>query len=257
MPTKRKEKHKASDLTLDRRAVRAYLSRMEKQLASPNRPVAVGYARVSSKQQAEDGGSLEAQREAIYREAALGGFDLLDVFSDDGISGGKGEKARRGLASALDAIRSGDATALIVKHADRLSRDTDYAGYLRTLVKEAGARLVVIEEAKDDPIRQAVDKMIAELERIRGSQRMKTWNAGRKAKGLPAGPPPFGFKTGTDGKLAPLATEAPTVEKIRSLHADGLSLRKIAAKLTAARIPTRTGSPWNAQTINAILKRLP
>lgn len=255
MPRHRKERYHLSDLTLDKRAVRAYLSRMTKQLDSPNRPVAVGYARVSSKQQAEDGGSLEAQRDAICREAVLGGFDLLDVYADGGVSGGKGERSRPGLSSALDAIRSGRAGTLIVRHADRLSRDTDYAGHLRTVVKEAGARLVVIDEAKNDPIRLAVDKMLAELERIRGSQRMKTWNAGRKAKGLPAGPPPFGFETGTDGKLVPLASEAPTVEKIRSLHADGLSLRKIAAKLKALRIPTRSGKDWNAQTLNAILKR--
>lgn len=63
----------------------------------------------------------------------------------------------------------------------------DRVGFLLAVGAVAGGHLVVIDEAKDDPIRRAVDKMLAELERIRGSQRMKTWNGERKAKGLPAG----------------------------------------------------------------------
>jgi site-specific DNA recombinase len=228
---------------------------MSRALESPRRPVAVGYCRVSSRKQADDGGSLEAQREAIIREAVLGGLDVLDVFADGGISGGKGEKSRPGLGAALDAIRSGAASVLIVKHADRLSRDTDYAGHLRTIVKEAGGRLVVIEEAKDDPIRRAVDKMLAELERIRGSQRMKTFHAIRRAAGLPAGPAPYGYETGPDGRLVPLAAEASTVARVLKMHREGASLRAIAAALGREKVPTRTGAAWSPAVIAKIIGR--
>jgi site-specific DNA recombinase len=228
---------------------------MAKQLDSPNRPKAIGYARVSSRKQAEEGGSLEAQREAIIRHAVLSGLDLVDVYADGGISGGKGEEGRPGLAAALEEIRSGRASVLVVKHADRLSRDSDLAGYLRHGVKKAGGSLVVLDEAKDDPIRNAVDKMLAELERIRGSQRMKAFHATRKAKGLPSGPAPFGFVIGDGGKLESVASEAPIVERIRSRRAAGASLRAIVAELNADAVPTRTGKPWNAQTIANIEKR--
>lgn len=250
-----KEKRRQLRLTLDKRALRSYILLVAKNIESADRPRAIGYVRVSSRQQAAEGGSLEAQREAIIRHAVLGGLDLLDVFADGGISGGKGEEKRPGLAAALDAIRSGRASVLIVKHADRLSRDSDLAGYLRHEVKKAKGSLVVLDEAKDDPIRNAVDKMLAELERIRGSQRMKSFHASRRAKGLTAGPAPFGFEAGADGKLVPVAEEAPTVETIKALRADGVSLRAIAAKLNATGTPNRSGKAWNPETIRSIANR--
>lgn len=242
-------------LTVDKRRLRAYLEGMAKKLAAPDRPRAIGYVRVSSAKQAAEGGSLEAQRDAIIRAAVLSGLDLLDVFADAGISGGKDETKRPGLAAALEAIESGRASVLIVKHSDRLSRDSDLAGFLAVQVKRAGGRLEIIDEAKNDPIRTAVDKMLAELERIRGSQRMKTFHATRKAKGLPAGPAPFGFTVGEDGKLVPLASEYPTVERVRSLRAAGSSLRQIVATLNADDILSPTGKSWNPATVAKILSR--
>jgi site-specific DNA recombinase len=251
----RKEKRQAEGLHLDRRRVRAYVLRMEKAIESGKRPSAVGYCRVSSRKQADEGGSIEAQREAIIREAVLGGFNLLDVYSDGGLSGGRSEKTRPGLALTLEAIRSGRAAVLIVKHVDRLSRDTDYTGHLRTVVKEAGARLVVIEEAKDDPIRKAVDTMLGELEKIRGSQRMKGFHAARKARGLHSGAVGFGTRTRADGRLEPDPAMAGTVARILRLRAQGASLRAIAAALNADEVPGPTKARWNAETINGVVKR--
>ena len=192
MHGKRKVIRNRIGLTVDKRAVRAYLLRMEKALRSPKRPVAVGYIRVSSRKQADEGGSLAAQHEAIIREAVLSGFDLGEVFRDEGISGGKGLEARPGLAAAIREIEEGRAQAVIVAHSDRLARDTDLAGYLRVRVKQAGGKVIAIGEAKDDPIRTAVDRMLAELERVRGSQRMKVFHATRKAKGCARARPPTG-----------------------------------------------------------------
>lgn len=251
----RKEKHNRLHLTIDRRAARAYILRMAKAIDSGKRPAAVGYVRVSSKAQATGGGSLQAQREAIALAAVLEGLELLRVETDGGISGGASEKKRPGLKAALDAIRAGEASVLIVKHGDRLSRDSDYAGHLRTVVKEAGARLVVIDEAKDDPVRLAVGKMLAELERIRGGERMRSFHATRKAKGLSSGPAPFGMRLGAEGRLEPDPSTAATVARILALHGEGWSLREIAAGLNAAGTPGPTSAKWNAMTISKIANR--
>lgn len=254
--TTRKTAHrKKTGPTLDSRAVRAYLLGMAKRLTSPVRPRAFGYIRVSTSKQAEEGGSLETQREAIARHAVLSGYDLVGMGEDAGISGGKGEDKRPGLASALDAIRGGRADVLIVTHADRLARNIDEAGHIRVEVKRAGARVDVTSEVKDDPIRQAVDRMLAELERIRGSQRMASWNAQRKAKGLPAGPPPFGYRIGEDGRLEPEPATFPTVERILELRREGLSLRGVAELLNADAIPAPKGAAWNAMTVSNVEKR--
>ncbi len=229
---------------------------MAKLIDSTKRPVAVGYVRVSSKKQADEGNSLEDQGEAIIRHAVLSGYDLTDVFSDGGISGGKDESGRPGLASALDAIRSGRATVLMVKHADRLSRDSDFAGYLKVEVKRAGGSLVILDEAKDDPIRNAVDKMLAEMERIRGSQRMRFVHASKKARGLWTGGVPFGFELGPDGKLTAIESDAPVLERIKAMRDEGKTLRAIAEELNRSAVPTRSGKPWNQQTVHNILGRM-
>jgi DNA invertase Pin-like site-specific DNA recombinase len=219
---------------------------------APQKPVAVGYVRISAKGNGEST-SLASQRELVIRECALGGFDLLRIFEDDGVSGMKGEGSRPGLAAALDAVRSGAATVLIVAHADRLARSSDLAGHYRVVVQEAGGRVVVVAEAKDDPIRCALDRMIAEIERIRGSQRMKVWHAHRKAHALPAGPAPFGFEKGEDGRLRANVAEAKVVQHIKRLRRTN-SLRAIADRLNREGITMR-GRPWNAVQILRVLRQ--
>ena len=183
---------------------------------------AIGYVRVSSDRQQREGESLGMQRDAIMREAVLSGLDLVEIFEDGGISGSKDETKRPGLAAALDAIRTGAASVLIVKHADRLSRDGDLAGYLRVRVKREGGTLVVIDEAKDDPIRKACDQMVAELERIRGCQRMKSWHSEKRRRGERTGRRPVEIKSPEGARAR---------EKALLLHASHASLRTIAASL--------------------------
>jgi DNA invertase Pin-like site-specific DNA recombinase len=250
----RRERHQLG-LSVDKRRARAYLLRVANILKSSRRPVAVAYVRVSSRKQAEEGGSLAAQREAIIREAVLSGFDLTEVYADEGVSGGKGLEARPGLAAAIREVEEGRAEAVIVAHSDRLARDTDLAGYVRVRLKQAGGRVIAIGEAKDDPIRTAVDRMLAELERVRGSQRMKFFHATRKAKGLHAGPAPYGLRTGAGGLLEAVPEEASVVERIVRMRAEGASLRAIAAALSADGVPTRTGARWAAGTILKVLRR--
>lgn len=256
MPTRRKKDRSQLGLIVDSRAVQAYILRVAKALKSPRRPVAVGYIRVSSRKQADEGGSLVAQREAVVREAVFSGFDLAEVYADEGVSGGKGLEARPGLAAAIREVEDGRAEAVIVAHSDRLARDTDLAGYVRIRLKQAGGRVIAIGEAKDDPIRAAVDRMLAELERVRGSQRMKFFHATRKSKGLHAGPAPYGFRTGAEGLLEAVPEEAAVVERIVAMRAKGASLRAVAAALNTDAVPTRTGAPWAAGTILKVVRRL-
>src|SRR5438552_3097282 len=50
-------------------------------------PVAVGYVRVSTEEQAVSGLGLEAQRAAITNEAACRGYELAGICQDAGVSG--------------------------------------------------------------------------------------------------------------------------------------------------------------------------
>ncbi|MCD8501566.1 MAG: recombinase family protein [Bacillaceae bacterium] len=61
--------------------------------------IAVGYVRVSTKEQAIEGYSLENQRNDIRAHCKTKGWELLDIFGDEGISGAELEK-RKGLQKA-------------------------------------------------------------------------------------------------------------------------------------------------------------
>ncbi len=248
----RKEKRQDTGRRLDKRTARAYLLHVAKTIQTPGRPKAIGYVRVSSRKQADEGASLEVQREALIRHAVFSGFDLLRVETDGGISGGKGEEKRPGLAAVLEAVRSGEASVVLVKHADRLSRDTELAYYLRHEVRKAGGRIEILDEVKNDRVRLAIDIMIAEIEKVRGSERMRGFLAARKAKGLLPGFAPFGMRRAADGRLEADPEAAATVARIVRMRAQGASLRAIAAALNADHTPGRT---WNQETVRGVVKR--
>jgi DNA invertase Pin-like site-specific DNA recombinase len=239
---------------LDKRALRAYLSLMAKRATSSGRPKAIGYTRVSTGRQKDQGGSLAVQRDRIVEYAVLNGLELVNTF-EDALSGARGEEARPGFKAALDAIRSGEASAFIVTDADRFSRDSDNAGHARVEIKRAGGRVVVISEAHAGVEIVAVRQLLAVLEREKIRARMRTWSAARQAKGLPMGRAPYGSTFDPDGHLRPDPATAATVARILSMKDQGATLRAIAAALNADHVPGPTGKPWNLMTVSNLVKR--
>lgn len=227
---------------------------MGRKKAGGGRQRAIGYIRVSSRQQRDEGLSLGDQRDEIMRYCAVGDLDLIDIHEDAAVSGGKDETGRPGLAAALATLRGGQASVLVVKHVDRLSRDSDFAGFLKVELRRIGVRVEVIDEAKDDPIRQAVDQLAATLERIRGSQRMKFSHRMRRSKGIWTGGAPYGYGL-VDGKLEPVDSEQAVIARVRQLRDSGLTIRAIADALNEDVAPTRSGNPWAYQTVHRIVRR--
>jgi DNA invertase Pin-like site-specific DNA recombinase len=83
----------------------------------------VGYLRVSTDKQAEEGLGLDVQEQAIRTWAKSTGHRVVAWFRDEGVSGSNGLDARDGLAEALDALRTRAAGGLVVYRLDRLARD--------------------------------------------------------------------------------------------------------------------------------------
>ena len=82
--------------------------------------VAIGYVRVSTDRQAEQGVSLEAQEAKIRAMATVQGTELLDVIVD----GGESAKSlkRPGVERLLAVVNSGKVQAVIIAKLDRLTR---------------------------------------------------------------------------------------------------------------------------------------
>src|ERR1039458_7365974 len=88
----------------------------------------VGYVRVSTDKQADQGVSLDAQAEKIRAMAVVHGADLVDIIVD----GGESAKSlkRPGMAKLLAMVDAGKVQTVIIAKLDRLTRSVK--GSLRT-----------------------------------------------------------------------------------------------------------------------------
>ena len=219
---------------------------------------AIGYVRVSTQGQVEDGVSLDAQEAKVRAWADLNGASEVVIFRDEGISGKRSDN-RPGLQSALDMVGKGD--ALVVYSLSRLSRSTKDALVLSEILQKKDADLVSLSEKIDTT--SASGKMVFrllavlnEFERDQISDRTRFALAHKKANGeKTGGTVPFGYKV-RSGKLSRNAEEQKAVRLILDLSKKGETLRGICRELEAAGVARKQGSlSWHPQVVSDILQR--
>jgi site-specific DNA recombinase len=214
---------------------------------------AIGYIRVSTAGQAEEGISLEAQKAKIAAWAELNGYALGGVFEDAGLSGTKAD--RPGLVAAMASVGKGD--ALVVYSLSRLARSTKHTIEVSERLDKAGADLVSLSEKIDTT--SAAGKMVfrllavmAEFERDLVSERTSTALQHKKAKGGRVGSIPYGKQLSGDGKsLDDNPGEQEVIRLVKLLRAGRMSYPKIAQELTT-RDMTPRGKAWHPQTVKNI-----
>jgi DNA invertase Pin-like site-specific DNA recombinase len=224
---------------------------------------AIGYARVSTEQQAESGLGLQAQEAAVTAAASRLGVELVRVFVDAGTSGGLGIEDRPVLLDAVNSLKRGD--VLLVAKRDRLGRDVIAVAMIERLIAKRGARVISAAGEgtdSDDPaallMRRLIDSF-AEYERALIAARTRAALAAkRKRSERISGHLPFGYRLGANARtLEPNEAEQSILEFIRSLRLAGMTLRRIAAELNTRGITTRCGSAWRHQYVQDMLKAAP
>ena len=216
---------------------------------------AIGYIRVSTEGQV-DGVSLDSQCSKIEAWSSANGYELLDVFTDAGISGSKYN--RPGLHKAL-AEACKHKAALVVYSLSRLARSTRDALTISERLDKSGADLVSLTERIDTT--SAAGKMVfrmlavlAEFERDLTSERTKSALQHLKRQGKKyTRQAPFGYEFFA-GKLIKIPAEQKTIYLIGQLRSEGMSLRQIAAELKLRGIRSKRGGSWSAKTVNDVLK---
>ena len=210
--------------------------------------------------QAYEGISLDAQQTKIRAWCEMNGYLLTGLHIDAGLSGSRSDN-RPALLVALDEACRGKA-ALVVYSLSRLARSTKDAIVLSERLAKHGADLVSLSERIDTTT--AAGKMmfrmlavLAEFERDQISERTKTAMAHMRRQGRRVSRHiPFGFALADGGTmLVPHPAEQQAMVRIRALRLEGLSLRQIAERLTQSNVRTKTGRPWAAKVIQALLKR--
>jgi DNA invertase Pin-like site-specific DNA recombinase len=213
----------------------------------------VAYYRVSTAAQGRSGLGLEAQKAAVRSFLNGGSWTLLGEFTEveSGVHNDRPE-----LAKALDACRLKGA-ALVIAKLDRLSRD---AHFLLGLDK-AGVDFIAADMPGANRMTVGIMAVVAEEERRMIAARTKAALAAAKARGVALG----GWKGGpkVDGRLGAVANRDRAeafANKLAPIMAEmerrPLSLRQMAAELTAQGIQTPRGGQWTAAAVRAVLLRL-
>jgi DNA invertase Pin-like site-specific DNA recombinase len=223
--------------------------------------VVIGYIRVSTEGQAEEGVSLDAQREKIEAWANLHDETEVVIYRDAGIGGGSMDQ-RPGLQDALREACKRRA-ALVVYSLSRLARSTRDTLSISDRLAKSGAELVSLSERIDTT--SASGKMVfrllavlAEFERDQISERTRAAMAHlRKSRRRISRFPPYGWDFDADGEvLVRNHGEQRVVCRMLELRGQGLSFQAIADQLTEEAVPTKhSGRPWTPKVVWTAVRR--
>lgn len=228
---------------------------------------AIGYCRVSTDRQANEGVSLDAQRQAVRAWATANGYNLGKLHVDAGISAKRADNRPALQAAIADACNP--PAALVVYSLSRLARSVRDTINIAERLDKAGADLVSLTEKIDTT--SASGKMVyrmlavlAEFERDIVSERTKAGLAHKRANGEKlGGDVPYGFTVVEERRdnghavktLQPDPTEQKGIALACRLHGRGKKLREIAATMEERGYLTKRGCRWDLGSLRRLILR--
>lgn len=216
----------------------------------------VGYIRVSTDKQADEGVSLSAQRAKIEAYCLALDLELIAIVEDAGISAKSLDRA--GLRSALAMLESGKAQAMLVTKLDRLTRSVRDLG---DLIEKFFTKYSLLSMSDQIDTRSATGRLmlnlltsVAQWERETTGERTRDALRHKKANGeFTGGNVPYGFSANEEGKLVRNEAEVEMLRIVREFAASGLSLRGIAAELARVGYTARNGKAFGPSQIQRML----
>jgi site-specific DNA recombinase len=225
------------------------------------------YVRVSTTHQVQQQ-TIDQQLERLRAHVhAHMGWALRDehVFRDDGCSGAT--LARPGLDSLRDAAKQRAIDRVLVTAPDRLARNYVHQMVLLEELAHAGCVVEFLDRPmSDDPHDQLLLQIrgaVAEYERTLIAERMRRGRLAKLQAGLllPWTYAPYGYRLDPSHPRDPSGVtvdpaEAAIVVELFALYREpGMSLTKLAERLTARGVPTPFGrARWSSQTVRGILR---
>lgn len=222
-----------------------------------------GYIRVSSMNQV-DGSSLDVQRTQIQAYCQLKGLELVNIYTDAAVSGGKPIDQRPEGSQLMESIRAGEINGMIIVKLDRGFRNT--IDCLQTVdeLDKLNVSLHIIDlggssvDSQSPAGRFMLTVLAAAAEMERGQIKVRC-NSGRekhRAEGKRIGEIPFGWTLDADGEtLIEVAEEQEAIRLVHDLRSKGQKLQEIADKLTESGYRTKKGGAWTTNVIHKILKK--
>lgn len=218
----------------------------------------VGYCRVSTLDQAKEGISLDAQLAKIKAYCEMNDFELVEIFIESGVSGGKPLSERPQGSRMLARLEQGDIKGVIGWDISRVWRSTLDCLKCVEDWQNRGINLHLVSmQIRTD---SALGKMfltilasVATCEREQISERTRMAMRHLKSTGKVYGHVPLGFqRIGKD--LVVDLKEMDTVRLIHRRHKEGKSMASTARYLNEQDIPTKNNKTWHHTAIRLILK---
>lgn len=224
----------------------------------------VGYIRVSTDRQVEDGFGLAVQEKTIRTWCRQQGHTLgRAIYRDEGYSGTLPAPERPALADALTEIEDGQAAGIVVGRLDRLARRlVTQEAILAQVWKNSGRVFTadqgeILQDDPEDPMRTAMRQMMGVFSELEHSMIVARLRAGRREKavqgGYAYGAPPYGWQA-VAGELVEEPTEQVGLSRARELRAGGASLREICRRLEAEQVPPRRSDRWHPEAVRRMLQ---
>ncbi|MFH1792734.1 MAG: recombinase family protein [Patescibacteria group bacterium] len=227
----------------------------------------VGYVRVSTTDQKENGASLDVQETKILEKVSELKGELDKVYHDDGRSGTN--MNRPGLQEMLARCSEGDVRYLVIYDSSRLSRDTKDYLTIRALLVKYEVEIVAlagISSFGDDPYSKFFDEILASVNalhpRISGFKAKQSCIAKFKAGYYPSWSA-IGYKnvenskpTGSFDKRITVVDEniAPFITQAYKLYATGdHSIYSIRQYLHGNGVMGKLGKPLHYSAVYQIL----
>jgi site-specific DNA recombinase len=225
------------------------------------------YARVSSKQQADEG-TIDSQLAELRQRVEQDGFGLSEelTFVDEGYSGAN--LIRPGLERLRDVVALQGLDRLYVHSPDRLARKYAYQVLLVDEFQRAGVEVVFLNrelsQTPEDELLLQVQGIIAEYERakiLERSRRGKRHAAQTSQVSVLSGAP-YGYRYvtkdegGGQARYEVLPEEARVVRQIFEwIGLERFSIGEVCRRLQKAGIRTRTGkTTWDRSVVWGMLK---
>jgi len=202
----------------------------------------IGYVRVSTADQEENGHSLAGQVARLQEAAQREGLELVDIVQDVK----SGAKQRDGLDAVWARVLAGEAEGIITPKIDRLGRSQLHLASLVEQAEAQGISILTSDEGwqvrRGELCNEALPFLIAlaQVERKRISRRTKEGLAAAQAAGVTLGRP---------------AENVALADRAADLRRRGLTLQEIADLFNGEALRTARGTEYRPTTVYRMIQR--
>ena len=227
-----------------------------------DKPLAVIYVRVSTKEQVDEGNSIVTQERICKQYAAKQGWDVVKVFSDKGESAKTADRPELQAMLAFCAEKKNAISYVVVYKVDRLARNTDDYSFIRLSLRSSRVELrSATEVLEDTPVGRFLENTLANVAQFDNDVRAERCSNGMKEamrEGRYVWMAPIGYNNvsvANKATIAPNETMAPIVlVAFNNIASERYSTDEAWKEATKNGLCKKNGKPVTRNYFHAMLK---